>query len=280
MNKKKLNQGLLIAAAFVAAGWMLKNVYAKQSSSVENVAVITSDTADRKVEDKTGKALLNVFKAKYAALTEKEIVVPITHLVRTLCTANNIDPNSVTVHVLDNEAVNAFALPGGDIVLYSGTISDCLTPEVLAGILAHEIAHLQVKHVDQKMAANPAIAQLAATAGGAGSKKFAEAAGIFSTTAFDSKLEHEADLKAVAYMQKAGIPTNDFTKAFLEALAKDSKTQDHLVWISSHPDPYERAANIRAATAKDKAPSKPLLDTTTWHKLQLAAIGIPDYEEK
>lgn len=72
-------------------------------------------------------------------------------LVSRLCDANGIPRNHVKVHVFRADVVNAFAMPGGHLVVNSALIEDCKNPEQLCGVLAHEMAHIELRHVMNKL---------------------------------------------------------------------------------------------------------------------------------
>ena len=55
------------------------------------------------------------------------------------------------IKILDNPQVNAFAIPGGRIYIYKGLISFCDTPEQFAAVLAHEMGHVEKRHVVSKL---------------------------------------------------------------------------------------------------------------------------------
>jgi predicted Zn-dependent protease len=71
-----------------------------------------------------------------------------------MCEANQLDPNSVQVHLVNNDEINAFAMPGGHILIHSGLVQTLESPEELAGVLGHEVAHVQLNHISKKWPKN------------------------------------------------------------------------------------------------------------------------------
>ena len=82
------------------------------------------------------------------------------------------------------------------------------------------------------------------TTGDAGGGAIKELLGMLSSTAYDRKLEKDADLKAVEYLKNAGISPNGFAD-FLYRLGDKDGSLGNLSWISTHPDSKERAKYIR-----------------------------------
>ena len=85
------------------------------------------------------------------------VVDAIDTIVRRL--ADHASRTDVTyeVWVVDAPIVNAFALPGGYIVVYTGLIDKAETPEQLAGVIAHEMAHVTKRHGLQRVAQSAGV---------------------------------------------------------------------------------------------------------------------------
>ena len=77
--------------------------------------------------------------------------VVIDELVLTLTKALPSNPYAFRVSVVDSPVVNAFAAPGGYIVIYKGLLKYTKSPEELAGVLAHEIEHVIHRHVTRML---------------------------------------------------------------------------------------------------------------------------------
>ena len=86
-----------------------------------------------------------------------------------VCRANSIDRGKIKVHVLENSEVNAFALPAGHLVIYSGLIDDAGSAEELSGVICHELAHITEKHVMKSLAKELGLSVLISATTGEGS---------------------------------------------------------------------------------------------------------------
>jgi predicted Zn-dependent protease len=175
---------------------------------------------------------------------DRKIVEPIQQMVRKICSDNNIIPSSINVHVVENKEINAFAMPGRHLVVHTGLIDFADDEDEIAGVIAHEIAHIESGHVVKKLGKEIGLSILMnLTLGDIGGEVVRNALSTITSTAYDRSLEKEADLNAVDYMIAAKMnPT--YLASFLEKLDKQSKTPEVLKWVSTHPDSKERVRYI------------------------------------
>jgi predicted Zn-dependent protease len=144
------------------------------------------------------------------------------------------------VHVIDDpKTVNAFATTGGDLYVYSGLVLLADDGAELAGVLAHEIGHVALYHVQRQMVdavglqaligvalgQNPGTAtQLAAVVGGQ--------AAMLANSRGDEK---EADEWGVLHADEAGYDPKGLVRFFQKLQAQEGKTPAALGWLSDHP---------------------------------------------
>ena len=154
-----------------------------------------------------------------------------------------------TIKVIDSDVVNAFALPGGFFYVNSGLILHADEESELAGVMAHEIAHVCARH-GTKQATKSEITQLAMIpamifipytwAGYAiyQGMQFAIPMAFLQFTRVD---EREADYLGLEYMYKAGYDPNAFV-AFFEKVSADEKKQPGTIpkIFSTHPPTPDR----------------------------------------
>jgi beta-barrel assembly-enhancing protease len=134
-----------------------------------------------------------------------------------------------TIKVIDGEEVNAFALPGGYFFVYSGLILKADSEAELAGVMAHEIAHVAARH-GTRQATRGEIAQLATIplmvmGGGWTTYGIYQAANILIPVGFlkfSRVFESEADMLGLEYMYKTGYDPTAFVDFFekIETLEK------------------------------------------------------------
>jgi predicted Zn-dependent protease len=152
--------------------------------------------------------------------------------------------------VVAAESVNAFALPGGYVVVNSGLLESARSGEEVAAVLAHEISHVTERHSTQRLAGTlGAGAALGLLLGfvdiGAPAYTLAHLAGL----RYERSQELEADQKGRALLMRAGISPGGMA-TFFERL-QDSLAPPEL--LSTHPDPGDRASEARAAAATFRA---------------------------
>ena len=223
----------------------------------------------KETEKKWGDLCLEFFKKDHAFILEKAVHQPIDSMLKKICMANGIDPAGIQWHILEQDEVNAFALPGRHLVIYSGLITQCEDPRALAGVLSHEIAHLEENHVSKKLIKELGISVLAGISGSQAGAVIKEMAKTISSTAYDRELEKEADLTAVEYLKKAQVDPIHFAN-FLESL--DDGDQADLSWLQTHPDSKARGAYIRKQAGNTTELQHRLLDSTFWNSVQDALL--------
>ena len=147
-----------------------------------------------------------------------------------------------TIKVIDTEDVNAFALPGGFFFVNSGLILKAETEAELAGVMAHEIAHVAARH-GTRQATRGQIAQLSTIPliflGGWTGYGIQQAANILIPIGylqFSRQFESEADMLGLQYMYKTGYDPNAFVDFFekIESLEKQKPGTIAKVF-STHP---------------------------------------------
>ncbi len=153
-----------------------------------------------------------------------------------------------TIKVIDSDEINAFALPGGFFYVNSGLILAADEEAELAGVMAHEIAHVAARHQMQQMTrmqyANMATIPLIFV----GSWGVYQAASLAINLAlpvtfmkFSRNFETEADYLGVQYMYKTGYDPQAFISFFEKIEAKDKKKPGTLAKaFASHPPTPDR----------------------------------------
>jgi predicted Zn-dependent protease len=208
------------------------------------------------VDEQLGDVFWKSYSAEMLEVKDRKIDEPIQQMVREICSDNNIIPSSINVHVVENKEINAFAMPGRHLVVHTGLIDFADHQEEIAGVIAHEIAHIESGHVVKKLGKEIGLSILMnLTLGDIGGEVVRNALSTITSTAYDRSLEKEADLKAVDYMVAAKMnPT--YLASFLEKLDKQSQTPEVLQWVSTHPDSKERVRYINEKVKSSRSKEK------------------------
>jgi Zn-dependent protease with chaperone function len=191
---------------------------------------------------------------------------PLESLAERLRQAAGIE-QPLEVIVVDYGLVNAFATPGGVVVVTRGLIEDAQGPDEVAGVLAHEIGHVRHDHPTQGMLRSMGIsALLQFLTGGSDLEGLASAAGVLTFLSYSRAAEEEADSTAIEILTTAGINADGLGRFFgrLQADEKGSGIAGLIPsWLSTHP-PTE--ARLRATTRD--ATGAPALGDEMWRRLQ------------
>jgi beta-barrel assembly-enhancing protease len=174
-----------------------------------------------------------------------------------------------TFKIIDSDVVNAMSLPGGYVYVDTATILAADGEAELAGVMAHEIAHVAARHATRQMTrgnyANIGTLPLIFMGGGVGYAVRA-AAGIGMPMAFMSfqrGFEAEADYLGLEYMYKAGYDPQSFVSFFEKLQALEKKKPGTLAkTFSSHPQTPDRIAASQEEIEKI-LPARPEYTVTT-----------------
>lgn len=159
-----------------------------------------------------------------------------------------------TFYVVNTDVVNAFALPGGYVYVNRGLIEQTANLSELAGVMAHEIAHVErrhsVKQLERVQRANIGGALASILLGGAVgglAQTGINVAGTAILASYSREAESEADEVGVALMVKSGIDPDGMVTFFKRLLAEHERQPTLFEqWFSTHPLTEERIASTRA----------------------------------
>jgi len=154
-----------------------------------------------------------------------------------------------TFRVVDDAAVNAFAIPGGFIYVTRGIMAHLNSEAELAAILGHEIGHVTARHSVSQMSKQQ-LAQVGFAAGMILSPEFAqygnlaEAAMGLMFMKFSRSDESQSDSLGMKYMMAGGYDPRKMVDVFtmLDGLSQQSAEGRLPQWMSTHPDPENRQA--------------------------------------
>lgn len=180
------------------------------------------------------------------------------------------------------DMVNAVALPGGRVLLFDGIIAQAQSPDELAGVLAHEVGHVQERHVMTALLRQFGLSILLSGANtGVGDMAFGIAA-----MGYTREAEREADAVGRRALAKADISPVGAAgffdrvagKSGEKARAGDDAAEAVTGWLASHPSPRERA-RIYRADAKRGHVYAPALTPAEFTALKRACRDDKDVED-
>lgn len=161
-----------------------------------------------------------------------------------------------TIKVIDSDEINAFALPGGFFYVNTGLILAADEESELAGVMAHEIAHVAARHATRQVTrsqwANIATLPLIFVGGGIGyAARSAVGIGLPLTfMSFSRGFESEADFLGLQYMYKTGYDPQSSISFFEKIQAKEKKQPGTIAKaFASHPQTPDRIAKVQQEIA-------------------------------
>ena len=233
-------------------------------------------------EYRLGRAWLRQLRAQVPLIHDPLIYDYLYNLVYRLASASDIERPDIALVVINNAAINAFAVPGGVMGLNGGLLLNARTEDEVGGVIAHELAHLSQRHfargVERSqqtswagLAALLASIAIAATAGGeAGMAALAttQAASIDAQLRFSRANEQEADRIGMQTLVRADM--NPAAMAdFFEALQRSMRYYGDLPpeFLLTHPVTESRITDARARAAQ--LPAKPSSDSLEFHLMKM-----------
>lgn len=156
----------------------------------------------------------------------------------------SFDDLSWEVIVFDDDSVNAFAMPGGKVGVFTGILNVADTPDALAAVLGHEVAHLTSNHVMERARRQSGSNVLGMIGGAAtGMRGMSQAAAdIFVSLPFSRRQEGEADIVGLEYMAKAGFDPRA-TIALWKNMS-EARNARQAEFLSTHPSDDRRLDDL------------------------------------
>ena len=194
------------------------------------------------------------------------------------------NPYELKVYVLPIEQVNALALPGGPIVIFEGLIDKAESPEELAGVLAHEIQHILLRHSTRGILRNLAKSMLVTLfLGDVNSvmEGIVQLAGQLETLGLSREMEAEADQKGMELILAANIDPHGMIRIFKKLMQEDfsqkklpkgkpvSEENDLSSYFSTHPSSQNRLARLeKQMRSHENRIWTPLFPNLDWNEIK------------
>lgn len=163
---------------------------------------------------------------------------------------------ALEIRIAKNEQVNAFALPGGHVVVNLGLIEASESPEEVAGILAHEAQHVALRHGLKGVVRSLGLSAVFAVFSGSvpGSSQAAEK---LLSLKFDRNQETEADLRGVDLLVASGIDPAGMRSFFAKLAEQEGAAGKALAFLSTHPASADRMDALEDASRGQAGRAKP-----------------------
>lgn len=222
-------------------------------------------------EQKLGESAYRDFLTRQEVMKDGPAVTALGEMTQRLTEQIPNNPYKFEVTVVKSDVVNAFALPGGYVVVFTGLMKKAESGEEVAGVLSHELNHVLQRHGLERIVKNLGLLTVVAIVLGdqQGLVGIMKQLGVeLLTLKFGREQETEADLTGLQLLQRAKIDPSGMIR-FFERLSE--KDEGRMEWLSTHPMSTARADRLKTelAALPKKSPEPFTFD---WKHVQ-ASLG-------
>lgn len=219
-------------------------------------------------EQKLGESAYRDFLAHQEVMKEGPAVTALGEMTQRLTEQIPNNPYKFEVTVVKSDVVNAFALPGGYVVVFTGLMKKAESGEEVAGVMSHELNHVLQRHGLERIVKSLGLMTAVAIVLGdqQGLVGMMKQVGVeLLTLKFGREQETEADVKGLQLLQRAKIDPSGMIK-FFERLSE--KDEGRMEWLSTHPMSTARAERLKTelAALPKKSPEPFTFD---WKQVQI-----------
>lgn len=200
-------------------------------------------------EQKLGETVYQDFLSKETVLKDGPAVSAVQEMTQRMTAKIPNNPYTFQVSVVQSPVVNAFALPGGYVVVFTGLMKKAESGEEVAGVLSHELNHVLQRHGMERLVKMMGLAAVVSILVGdqQGLIGLARQLGLeLATLKFGREQETEADVTGIRLLSDARIAPDGMIR-FFERLSEKDKERVEL--FSSHPMSAARAGRLKAELA-------------------------------
>jgi predicted Zn-dependent protease len=219
-----------------------------------------------------GKSALSFLAPEEKRCNDNNLQQAVDEIVARLNAAEP-SPYAFKVFIVKSSTFNAFALPGGNIIVFSGLIEKAESPEALASVLAHEMQHVKKRHVTQKVIENSSTGLILSALSGdvTGSVLYgASAARTLASLSYSRQYEEEADESGMKMLIAADINPEQMI-AMYEIMKKESGKTMIPKYISTHPELDDRISRLKKINELSKSVThdyKGLSSDSNWEQIK------------
>ena len=224
-------------------------------------------------ERKLGESAYHDFLARQEVMKEGPAVAAVNEMTHRLTSQIPDNPYTFEVTVVKSDVVNAFALPGGYVVVFTGLMKKAESGEEVAGVLAHELNHVLQRHGLERIIKQLGFVAVVSIVLGnpPGLGGVMKQLGVeLMTLKFGRAQETEADLTGLQLLHRAKIDPSGMITFFQRLAERD---EGRVEWLSTHPMSNVRAERLKTHLA-EMPKQNPEPFTFDWTNLR-ASQGVP-----
>ncbi len=166
---------------------------------------------------------------------------------------STVPPEAFQFHLMEAGGPNAFATLGGHIVITDALLEEIISENGLAMVIAHEIAHIQLRHPIEAAGRGIVIQLLLSAVLGSSGTGFLYSTSTFTLLGFNREMETTADERALLILRQHYGHMGGADE-FFAAMEKDTALEKWLEFTHTHPNTERRLEHIRKAMAQNTAP--------------------------
>lgn len=257
---------LYTGGAFVAAGLMLFVILPAMANTLALIIPVEREIAFGKVVVSQMERVLKGERQKPLRCDDPAGRAALDTMMARLTDNRDMD-YQISARVFDHGMVNAFAAPGGQVVILRGLLDKAQGPDEVAGVLAHEIGHVESRDATRHALRTAGSAGLLSMLIGdfTGGAAIALVGEHLMTAAYTRDAEAAADLFALDMLQATDVNAAGFARFFDEMDGLDGF--EIPAYLSTHPVTAERAEQARGF-AQSQSGTRPILSDAEWQALR------------
>lgn len=230
-------------------------------------AVWAADRLPKSWEVSMGESFVEHLQRDDRVCANADSVPELRTIVTRLTDAGPGEQYRFHVIVVRDSMINAFAAPGGYVFLFSGLVNAARTPEELAGVLAHEIQHVTLRHSTRALLREVPLRFALFSVTGSGEAAMSTVTSLGALT-FRRSDEAEADREGMRLLQAAAVDQSGMI-SFMRTLEAEHGDGPRFVrYLSSHPRTTDRIAELERLARDARYETRPLLDGAAWQRLR------------
>lgn len=222
-------------------------------------------------EEQLGASVLEQLAPPSGRCLDEPRLLALESIVTRLSRTTPDSPYHIRLTVLDRPAINAFALPGGHVVMFRGLLEATETPEQLAAVLAHEFQHIYKQHSTRAMIEQVSTSLLIAAISGdftGGLAYGIEGARVLGMLRYSRLHEDEADREGLRLLQAVGIDPAEMIAFYRIMEAQDPHDVAASSYLSTHPNTNDRIERLIALAGAPPPHPVKLLSLEEWKDLR------------
>ncbi len=245
-KRRRMRMTAVVASVLVIAALLFPFLFA------DTVIRVAADKVPVEWEQKIGEMLFDSVTANKKFVESEETTAQLAAITEPLVAVvwDNNSEHKFDFYIIEDSTLNAFALPGGKVVIHSGLLLTAESPREAAGVLAHELAHVTCRHHIRGLLKQAGImAALSFIIGDVSSitDLVASYGGSLALLQNSRAFEVEADLQGWEYLRQANIDARGMVE-FFQRLQSENETmetlENELSFLSTHPAVGDRIETL------------------------------------